>query len=77
MTIGPAQQLRIIDRQIQEWAESAFNAEVAHRVHTRLKSERAVLDRYVDAMKNAEIAMAELAKLRAEVEANGQAIDAG
>lgn len=76
MTIGPAQQLRIIDRQIQEWAESAFNAEIAYRVHTRLKSEKSVLDRYIDAMRNAEIAIAELTKLRAEVEVEGRAADA-
>lgn len=76
MTIGVVQQIRIIDRQIQEWTESAFNAEIAHRVHIRIKSEPAVIDRYVDAMKQAEIAIAELTRIRAEVAADGQAADA-
>jgi hypothetical protein len=69
MSLSIEQQIAIIDRQIAEWEESAFNAEVAHRVHKRIKSDEPILNRYVDTMQRAEYAIAELQAIRAELEA--------
>lgn len=65
------QQIALVERQIAEWREVAFNAEVAHRVHARLKSDPAVLARHVETMTKAEHAIDELTKIRAELERMG------
>ena len=36
--VTPEQRRTLIERQIAEWEEVRYSAEVAHRVHTRLKS---------------------------------------
>lgn len=58
-------QLAIIDRQIREWQEAAFNAEIAHKVHTKLKTSR--LSEFENNLTQAEIAIAELQTMRAAV----------
>lgn len=58
-------QLAIIDRQIREWGEVAFNAEIAHKVHTRLKTNR--LPEFEQNLAQAEIAIAELQTMRAAI----------
>lgn len=59
------QQIAIIDHQINEWEEAAFNAEIAHTVHTRLKTNR--LPEFEHNLAQAEIAIVELQKLRAQL----------
>lgn len=59
------QQLAIIDRQINEWGEAAFNAEIAHKVHTRLGTKR--LPEFEQNLAQAEIAIAELQTMRAAI----------
>lgn len=61
-------QLAIIDGQIQEWEEVAFNAEIAHKVHKdRLGAQPPALAQFVTTMERAEKAIAELQKMRAEL----------
>ena len=59
-----------IERQIDEWEEVAFNAEVAHRVHARLKADAATLKQFVDRMTNAEIAITDLREQLAALDAD-------
>ena len=63
-------QTALIEAQILEWQEVAFNAEIAHRVHTRLKSPPEVLQSFVGRMTQAEQAIAVLNDLLDEVRSN-------
>ena len=65
-------QTALIEAQILEWQEVAFNAEIAHRVHTRLKSPPEVLQSFVARMTQAEQAIAVLHDLLDEVRSNVQ-----
>lgn len=65
-------QVALIEAQILEWQEVAFNAEIAHRVHTRLKSPPEVLQSFVARMTQAEQAIAVLHDLLDEVRSNVQ-----
>jgi hypothetical protein len=67
MELSPAAQIAIIDRQIAEWRESSFSAEIAHKVHTRLKSDAQILARFVETMERAEIAITALDEMRAQL----------
>lgn len=72
MALTPNTQIAIIDRQIRDWEETAFQAEVAHRVHTRVKSPDSRLDEFMNVMRDAEIALAELRAMRDAIGASGQ-----
>ena len=65
-------QIALIEAQILEWQEVAYNAEIAHRVHTRLKSPPEVLQSFVGRMTQAEQAIAVLNNLLDEVRSNVQ-----
>lgn len=65
------QQRLVIEAQIREWEEARFAAEVAHRVHTRLKSGEAALSGFVERMAKAEYAIDELTRMLAELRAGG------
>lgn len=65
-------QTALIEAQILEWQEVTFNAEIAHRVHTRLKSPPEVLQSFVARMTQAEQAIAVLHDLLDEVRSNVQ-----
>ncbi len=64
----PAQQRAVIERQIAEWEEFSFNAEISHRVHTRLKSGDVALARFEKEKISAEYAIDELKKMLKELE---------
>ena len=65
-------QTALIEAQILEWQEVAYTAEIAHRVHTRLKSPPEVLQSFVGRMTQAEQAIAVLNNLLDEVRSNVQ-----
>lgn len=67
MALTPQQQIEVIDRQISDWESELFNTEVAHRVHKRIGSEPARLEKLIDAMQKAEFALIELRAMRAEL----------
>ena len=62
------QQRVIIARQIAEWEEARYSAEVAHRVHTKLKSGDAALNDFADRMIKAEMALDELQAMLKELD---------
>lgn len=68
MSIGLERQLQLVHGQIVEWEEAQFNAELAHRVHTRIKSEKPVVELQVNRMIQAEMAIAELRGVEAELQ---------
>lgn len=65
-------QTALIEAQILEWQEVAFNAEIAHRVHTRLKSPTEVLQSFVARMTQAEQAIAALNDIVKDVRSDVQ-----
>jgi hypothetical protein len=66
--ITPDMQRAVIQQQIAEWEQARYSAEVAHRVHTRLKSGEAALNDFADRMIKAEYAIDELQKLLKELD---------
>lgn len=68
MALSRERQIAVIDGQIQEWEEVAFNAEIAHKVHRdRLNTQPPALAQFVASMERAEKAIAELQKMRKEI----------
>ncbi len=67
MPLPFASQRAILLQQIREWEEARFAAEVAHRVHTRLKSGDAALADFARRMIKAEYAIDELQLILAEL----------
>ena len=67
MSLSIAGQRAIIQQQIRDWEETRYAAEVAHRVHTRLKSGDAALSDFFIRMTKAEIAIDELQLMLAEL----------
>lgn len=65
--VTPEQRRTLIERQIAEWEEVRYSAEVAHRVHTRLKSGDAALEKFASDMAKAEYAIDELQKMLREL----------
>lgn len=65
-------QIALIEAQILEWQEVTFNAEIAHRVHTRLKSPPEVLQSFVGRMTQAEQAIAVLNDIVKDVRSDVQ-----
>ena len=61
-------QRAIIQRQIDEWEQARYHAEVAHRVHTKLKSGDAALKDFTDRMIKAEMALDELQAMLKELD---------
>lgn len=62
------QQCALIERQIAEWEQARYYAELSHRVHTKIKSESTVLHGFVEQMTRAEMALDELQKALKELE---------
>ena len=50
----------LIQRQIKEWQLVSYDAEIAHRVHTRLGAGKEELQKFVDVITRAEKAIEEL-----------------
>ncbi len=67
MSLSIAGQRAVITQQIREWEEARYAAEVAHRVHTRLKSGDAALADFAGRMIKAEYAIDELQLMLAEL----------
>ncbi len=67
MPLPIAGQRAVITQQIREWEESRYAAEVAHRVHTRLKSGDAALADFARRMIKAKYAIDELQLILAEL----------
>lgn len=67
MALTTENQRAVILRQIREWEEARFAAEVGHRVHTRLKSGDAALADFAGRMTKAEYAIDELQLILAEL----------
>lgn len=65
--LDTARQRAVIEAQIREWEDVAFSAEIAHKVHTRLKSDKSVLAGFVERATQAEHAIDELKKMLAEL----------
>ena len=65
-------QIALIEAQILEWQEVTFNAEIAHRVHIRLKSPPEVLQSFVARMTQAEQAIAALNDIVKDVRSDVQ-----
>lgn len=61
-------QRAVITQQIAEWEQARYSAEVAHRVHTKLKSGDAALNDFADRMIKAEMALDELQVMLKELE---------
>ena len=61
-------QRAIIAQQIAEWEQARYSAEVAHRVHTKLKSGDAALNDFADRMIKAEMALDELNAMLKELD---------
>ena len=61
-------QRAVIQQQIAEWEQARYSAEVAHRVHTKLKSGDAALKDFADRMIKAEMALDELKVMLKELE---------
>ena len=61
-------QRAVIAQQIAEWEQARYSAEVAHRVHTKLKSGDAALKDFADRMIKAEMALDELKVMLKELE---------
>lgn len=62
------QQRAVIQQQIADWETARYSAEVAHRVHTRLKSGEAALKDFADRIIKAEYAIDELQKVLKELD---------
>ena len=71
MALTAEYQRAVIRQQIREWEEVRYAAEVAHRVHTRLKSGDAALAEYAGRMVKAEYAIDELQLILAELPEGG------
>ena len=67
MSLPVNNQRAVIQQLIHEWEEARYAAEVAHRVHTRLKSGDAALAEYAGRMIKAEYAIDELQLMLAEL----------
>lgn len=67
MALTAEYQRGVIRQQIREWEEVRYAAEVAHRVHTRLKSGDAALADFAGRMIKAEYAIDELQLMLAEL----------
>ena len=61
-------QRAVITQQIAEWEQARYSAEVAHRVHTKLKSGDAALKDFTDRMIKAEMALDELKVMLKELD---------
>ena len=64
----PELQRAVIQQQIVEWEQARYSAEVAHRVHTKLKSGDAALKDFADRMIKAEMALDELKVMLKELD---------
>jgi len=64
MELSIEEQIGIIERQINDWRRVAFNAETAHKVHTKLESPKDRLEEFVGAMIQAEKAITFLMEMR-------------
>ena len=67
MDLSTERQLAIIDRQIAEWREVGYNAELAARIHTRIGTGADQVKVYVERAAQAEKAIDELRKIREEL----------
>ena len=68
MELPIERRLAIIDRQINEWKEVGYNAEIAAQVHARIGSLPADIKAYADRAIQAETAIQALAAMRADIQ---------
>lgn len=69
--------LELIDRDIEQWQEIHYAAEIRHQVHKRIKSPRVDLKAFEDEMVRATKAVRAYEAMRAEVEAEIARADEG
>jgi septal ring factor EnvC (AmiA/AmiB activator) len=67
--IDNERKLEAIDRDIEQWKELFYQAEIRHQVHKKLKSTRGELKMFQDEMVRSTKAINILKAMRAEVEA--------
>jgi hypothetical protein len=66
--IANEHKLELIDRDIEQWKDLRYQAEIRHEVHAKLKSPRADLKVFADEMVRATKAIKAYEALRAEIE---------